>query len=72
MCPYRVFLGDMEGLQYLGKVIILIFIVQWLHVILYNEKEMTNTELWQKVVQGIKCSILIMLINTPFKLQNML
>lgn len=40
MCPYRVFLGDAEGLQCLEKVIILAFVVQWWHAISYNEKEM--------------------------------
>lgn len=54
MCPYWVFLRDMEGLQYFGKVIILVFIVQWLHVILYNEKEMTNTEIFSRKYTGYK------------------
>lgn len=40
MCPYWVLLGDAEGLQCLQKIIILAFIVQWWHAILYNEKEM--------------------------------
>lgn len=49
MCPCRMFLGDMEGLQDLGKVIILVFIVQWLHVILYDEK---NWQLQRSLEEG--------------------